>query len=513
MKHKFAFKVTLWWLILLLLLGAAMLVFGEKAPRESLMENRMLAGFPKLTPGTVLSGEFMSGFESFLSDSFFGRETLVNLSDAAMGVFSRQSTEELLNADIAEAIDDEFAGKDPEAAGDTTLAQADVEAVEPEPPVGEDEPTADEAEPVPADEPMPADEPIVPAADALPVPEDVPVDEPIAPAEPIVKAGAEASGQVTVGSAPSVRAEDYTPLKEYNFWMENVDGGLTLVYTYTPESIEKLMKGLNGIRAALPSDGTVHFALVPVAQSANRWTRNTDTFSGWRSNAEEYMAALAEDGVYIYNGPELLAKGLSKGQYLYYRTDHHWTPRGAYTVARAMLQNQGLPVNRFDDYVYKLNKGYLGSLYTQNPSAQLKAMADDIEIPSSLAPVHSYIISQLTESKELGYMADYSNYLAFLQGTQVPWRRIVTGFTPGRKCLLISDSFGNCFAPYLVPYYDEVHMVDLRKGNFKQEDAGYPVGRYMDHYGIDDVYVVLCTASGLNYNYATEYLTQYLNGF
>ena len=462
MKHKFAFKVTLWWLIALLLLGASLLLFGEKTERQSLMENRMLAGFPRLSLKTVFNGEFMSGFESYLSDSFFGREELVTLSEDAMGVFSRQSPEDLLTMDIGGAIEGEFEGRDePEDA-----PQAQPEAVENAP---------------------------APAQSA-----------------PVERVYATYSDLVSVGSAVNTRDPNYTPLSEYNFWMLKTDGTKQLVYTYTPKSIRVLMEGLNAIRAELPDDGSVHFALVPVAQSANYWIRNTGTFRGWQSNAEEYMAALAGDGVYIYNGPNILADGLSKGEYLYYRTDHHWTPRGAYAVAREMLRRQGLPVTSYRDYQYKVNKGYLGSIYTENPSAALKAMADDIEIPSSLAPVHSFVVRQLNRQKELAYMADYNNYLAYLQGTQTPWRRIVTGFSTGRKALLISDSFGNCFAPFLVPYYDEVHMVDLRKGNFTQEAAGYSVGEYMDYYGIDDVYVVLSTASGLNYNYTQQYLLQYL---
>ena len=84
---------------------------------------------------------------------------------------------------------------------------------------------------------------------------------------------------------------------------------------------------------------------------------------------------------------------------------------------------------------------FLGSIYTENPSAALRNMADDIEIPSALAPVHSYVLHDLTASREISYMADYSNYLAYLQGTQTPWRRIVSGASTGRKALVIADSY------------------------------------------------------------------------
>lgn len=471
MKHKFAFKVTLWWLIVLLILGISLLTFGEKEERESLLENRMLSGFPKLSVKSVLSGEFMSQFEGYLSDSFFGRSQLVSLSSDVMGLFSSQSTEDLLTMDIGENIEGEFDQREDAEESDQTPAPAPQE--------------------MEAEVSVPAEAPAQAQTESLPT--------------------AQLSDQVSAGSAVNTRDESYEPLEEYNFWMLQTNGEKRLVYTYTPKSIRVLMDGLNAYKEVLPEDGTVHFALVPVAQSANWWTRNPDTYNGWLSNAEEYMAALADDGVYIYNGPELLSEGLAKGDYMYYRTDHHWTPRGAYAVAAAMLENQGLPVTAFNDYQYKVNKGFLGSIYSENPTAALKAMADDIEIPSSLAPVRSYVVRQLNKEKELAYMADYSNYLAYLQGTQTPFRRIDTGFSTGRTALLISDSFGNCFAPFLVPYYDEVCMVDLRKGNFTMEAAGYSLGEYMEYYGVDDVYVVLSTASGLNYNYTQEYLLKYLH--
>ena len=457
MKHKASFKITLWWVVALLLVGASMLFFGSKAARESLMENRMLSGFPSFSLKTVFSGEFMSGFESWLSDNFFGREELVTFSEDAMGVFSRRTTEDLLTMDIGDSMEGEFENREDEEEDDGFVAPA----------------------------------------------------QPRVSGSVTMTVGAY-SDQVSVGSSVNTRDESYQPLGEYNFWMLKTDGSKELVYRYKPASIEKCMEGLNAIRAKLPEDGTVHFVIVPVAQSANWWLRNTGTFKGWLSNAEEYMEVLADDGVYIYNGPELLAPGLSKGEYLYYRTDHHWTPRGAYTVASAMLKRQGLPVTRYRDYTYKTNKGFLGSLYTENPTAAMRNMADEVEIPNSLAPVHSYVIRQLTKSKEIEYMANYNNYISFLQGTQTPWRRIVTGFSTGRNCLVMCDSFGNCFAPFLTPYYDEVHMVDLRKGNFTSEAAGASVGEYMREYGIDDVYVILSTASGLNYNYTQQYFLRYL---
>ena len=462
MKHKLTFKAALWWVIALAMLGAALMIFGKKEEHPSLSENRMMAGFPALTAESVLSGDFMTGFEDYLSDNFFGRDELVALSENALGVFSAEDEESRLSQDVGESIESEFEGR---GVSDGTTP--------------------------------------VPQAEATPEPETRPTAAPTA--------APRYGERLSVGAAPAdTRDDSYVPLNKYNFWMVKNDQSLVEVYNYEPDTIVTLMKGLNAIRATLPEDGGVHFALIPVAQSANRWTRQTETFCGWRSNAEEYMAALADEGVYIYNAPDILAEGISRGEYLYYRTDHHWTPRGAYAVFSAMMERQGLPVTNFDDYTYKVNRGYLGSIYQENHSQALRNNPDDIEIPSSLAPVHSYVIKRLTSQTEVSYMADYSNYLAYLQGTLTPWRRILGGADNPRKCLVICDSFGNCFAPYLLPYYSEVHMVDLRQGNFSVEEAGGAMADFIDYYGIQDVYVILSAASGLNYNYTQQYLLRYL---
>ena len=98
MKHKLSFIVALWWVILCLIGGVFLLGTSDKQPRLSESENRMLAGFPKLSAASLASGEFMTDFESFLSDAFFGRDALVRTSDRLLGAFSVLSRDDQLAA-------------------------------------------------------------------------------------------------------------------------------------------------------------------------------------------------------------------------------------------------------------------------------------------------------------------------------------------------------------------------------------------------------------------------------
>ena len=106
----------------------------------------------------------------------------------------------------------------------------------------------------------------------------------------------------------------------------------------------------------------------------------------------------------------------------------------------------------------------------------------------------------------------YAGYLAFMNSTRQPWRRVVTGTNTGRKALVICDSFGNALAPYLLPYYDEVHMCDFRYDSYDVGAVGGTIGDQLRYYGIDDVYIITSTANGLRKENSIVYLRRFLAG-
>ena len=88
-----------------------------------------------------------------------------------------------------------------------------------------------------------------------------------------------------------------------------------------------------------------------------------------------------------------------------------------------------------------------------------------------------------------------SSYMAYLCGDSTVWTKYVTGFSTGRKALVVGDSFSNAFTPYLMPYYDEVHKVDARY--YDSEVNGGSIKALIEKYGIDDVYIILSNANGV----------------
>ena len=99
---KGSFLAALWWLMGCLCLGVLLLLLSPRESRLSQAENRMLAGFPELSAETLKSGAFFSGIEDYLSDGFFGRDQVVDMTDPVIGIFDKRTEEQIQIQEAAE---------------------------------------------------------------------------------------------------------------------------------------------------------------------------------------------------------------------------------------------------------------------------------------------------------------------------------------------------------------------------------------------------------------------------
>ena len=53
----------------------------------------------------------------------------------------------------------------------------------------------------------------------------------------------------------------------------------------------------------------------------------------------------------------------------------------------------------------------------------------------------------------------------------------------GPVCLMLKESYGNAFAPYMIDYYEEIIVIDIR-----QETAS--IASIIDEYGITDALII-----------------------
>lgn len=152
-------------------------------------------------------------------------------------------------------------------------------------------------------------------------------------------------------------------------------------------------------------------------------------------------------------------------EYIYYRTDHHWTTLGAYYAYAQLMQQLGQEPVALSELDGKTVENFYGTYFSK--AKKFDAQADTItyyEIPDAGVTI---------DGKEQDGYYDFSKfevrdkYAAFLRGNngytviKSGVRTVEEGQEPSR-ILIIKDSYANSFAPFLLYNYDEVHVVDLR---------------------------------------------------
>ena len=297
-----------------------------------------------------------------------------------------------------------------------------------------------------------------------------------------------------------------------NVWLNHRDGTKTALFTYSKEQIEKAATVLNQYAALLPVGGKLHVMLAPRAQTVNKFALHLDTESGWTSEVEAALQPLVSKNVVLHSAYDIFQEPILSGDYVYFRTDHHWTARGAYLAAESMLESEGFQTVPLKDYSEKTIEGFLGSIYLHNRNAKLNDLADQIEVFYPLLPARSYRVSNAYKKNELPVIDETkTNYLVFLGGTSGPYRVLEGGYHTGRNMLMVCDSFGNSIAPFLMPYYDDVYMADFREDYYTRQTAADGVKEYIRRLKINDIYIVLCDTNGIGSMYLNQYLPGNIN--
>ncbi len=452
MKNKQAFTAAILWIFALSVAGIFLIFTSEKEERISDAENRMLQGFPKLSVKTVFNDEFTTQFEAFLSDSFFERDRVIGFTNGLLDSFS------MLSKDDEIRIQSEEMEKDLQGVGQFS------------------------------DEEEPSDEDVTEnSSDTEPVSEEEDDEE-------------EPSEKITVAPGEILITD-----KNSYLWYEHTDGTVTRQYTYNLSDIATYAQTLKIMQTYLPEDGNILFTQIPLASMAQRWRKQQDSYSGWGSSVEIMLEDCLEgtERIHVFSTYDILEPYVCGDTPVFYVTDHHWTAEGAYIVASEMFKTLNLPVIPYDEYTYKPIRS----------EKAVDGVRDTFNVLYPLTPTHSYLVTQKDKLQEIDLMNyDSTTYRAFMNNTRYPWRKIVTGANTGRRCLVICDSFGNAFTPYLLAYYDEVHMVDFRSDGYSKREAGGSIGEMMKHHKIDDVYIITSTANGLRKDNSIVYLRKHLEG-
>lgn len=158
-----------------------------------------------------------------------------------------------------------------------------------------------------------------------------------------------------------------------------------------------------------------------------------------------------------------------KAEYLYYRTDHHWTTLGAYYAYEQLCDTLGLVPFELSTHTAKAVENFYGTHYSK--ARTWNAVPDTLtyyELDNALTIYTVRSAGQPTEGEVTGLydtekLSVYDKYAMFLHGNNGLSR--IEGEGEG-KILVIKDSYANCFVPYLTANYAAIDVVDFRNYNY-----------------------------------------------
>jgi len=171
---------------------------------------------------------------------------------------------------------------------------------------------------------------------------------------------------------------------------------------------------------------------------------------------------------------------------IFYRTDHHWTTRGAYYGYTAVMNALGRGEEVKDISAYQVevaSDDFSGTLYSTSGIHWLEP--DDMQF--WVEEDGLTVTDWRTGKPEAGRLYDRSyltvkdKYSAFLGGNKPLC--VIENAQGAGKVLLVRDSYSDSLAPFLAEHFAEVHLLDLRyyRGS---------VAMYAQQAGIEDIVVL-----------------------
>ncbi len=247
------------------------------------------------------------------------------------------------------------------------------------------------------------------------------------------------------------------------------------LYNYEPANGETYAKAVNALRTKLDDTYNIYDIIVPIS-SGITFPEDLNGLTGASSQKDAIadMYSKIDPSIKTINIYDTLYE--HRDEYIYFRTDHHWTSYGAYLAYAEYLKAKGLTAAPKDSYQIKSYPGFLGSFHDH---FKLKEQEDNPDTIEAMIP-NSNTVLQLTGSDGktmtwpmISDMSKYEankKYLGFIGGDYPFAKMRNSKIKDGSSCLVVKESFGNTFAPFLTDNYEYVYCVDYRyySGSFSK---------------------------------------------
>lgn len=403
------YKIYVFSVVLMLMAVVALII--PLRPRESAVEKRTLTKFPAFSVDSFLNGEFLNGVSTWYADTFPFRETLLAGNTRYRMLYGIQNNQIYGSIQAADAVPAKRINL-------TDIILPDIQR--------EMESLQDAMREVMATQQ---------AADA-------------------------ANG--------GVKRREITSVPEQVGSVYVADDTAFSLYGFTQEAANQYIDAVSALANKVDSDVTVYDIVVPIStgiyldEALQKELGCSD-----EQEAIQYIYNNMDDKVVTVDAFTTLKS--HSDEYLYFRTDHHWTALGAYYTYCQLMKEKGITPTSLGKYETMVFDNFIGSLYSA--SNQAPSLADNPDVITAYIPLAT---NRMTYTDVDGNTFDYdiiydvsdwdsgSKYNCFIAGDQ-PLEEIHNpNMSDGSSCVVIKESFGNAFVPFLVDHYETVYVVDYR---------------------------------------------------
>lgn len=154
-----------------------------------------------------------------------------------------------------------------------------------------------------------------------------------------------------------------------------------------------------------------------------------------------------------------------RDQSIYYKTDHHWTTKGAFAAYRELCKRMGVvPKSEGDFQIRRVTTAFYGTLSSKSGYKRIQPDSIELYMPKNEA---EYTVTYVNEGRSTQslyapeHLERKDKYAVFLGGNH-PLVRITTNNREGTKLLIVKDSYANSLIPFLTEHFSEIYVVDLR---------------------------------------------------
>ena len=398
-------------------------------PKTSTIEKRELTPFPQLTWEGLWDGSFFSGVdengnntgvEGWYADTYPLREPLIALNMAAESLRGNRQEQMISGGQTADEIPD----------GPVDLAElAGLDTKPTEPSAPPDSSAPDES------------------GDATaPSGTEAPTEPP------------EGQGDVTQSGETS------GPI----YITQNCGYG---VYYFSQSGSARYCLAVNNVAKALEGKAKVYCLIGPISagimlsDEVRAQTGGTD-----ENEAMTWMFDNMDPLVGKVNVYHILKQ--HNNEYIYFHTDHHWTALGAYYAYCEFCKVKGIEPHSLSDFQTYEFPGFLGTFYSSsNRSPALAANPDTVTayIPNGTNSMEMYVKGGGTYTRyDWRIVNDVSDYVkselyATFAGGDQPFNYAHNEeIKDGSSVLIVKDSYGNAFIPFLVDHYEHIYWIDYR---------------------------------------------------